>query len=74
MIVVVSSVAVGRSDLAAGVGEGAVAKSPLEIVLGGEVLFDPESAAVLERLAEGEEARFERVRRGYYRIGTAGTD
>jgi hypothetical protein len=36
--------------------------------------FDPESAAVLERLAEGEEARFERVRRGYYRIGMAGTD
>ena len=36
--------------------------------------FEPESAAVLERLAEGEEARFERVRRGYYRIGTAGTD
>jgi hypothetical protein len=56
VIVVVSSVAVGRSDLAAGVGEGAVAKSPLEIVLGGEVLFDPESAAVLERLAEGEQA------------------
>jgi hypothetical protein len=38
--------------MAAGVGERAMAKSPFEIVLGGEVPFDPELAAVLERLAE----------------------
>jgi hypothetical protein len=42
--------------MAAGVGEEAMAKSPFEIVLGGEVPFDPELAAVLERLAEGEQA------------------
>ena len=33
-----------------------MAKSPFEIVLGGEVPFDPELTAVLERLAEGEQA------------------
>jgi hypothetical protein len=46
-----------------------MAKSPFEIVSAAKCRL-----TVLERLAEGEEARFERVRRGYYRIGTAGTD
>ena len=42
--------------------------------LAGEPLLWKSVKAALAVNAENEEARFERVRRGYYRIGTAGTD
>ena len=42
--------------------------------LAGKPLLWKSVKAALAVNTEGEEARFERVRRGYYRIGTAGTD
>ena len=42
--------------------------------LAGEPLLWKSVKAALAVNTEGEEARFERARRGYYRIGTAGTD